>query len=369
MKKLEIILFIILYLLFNGISGIKAEMQFENIVPELAHSESSDNPFGITPSNGDSIKSDEISLVNENKKQISTLWEKIKEFVSSLFNPETYPQRTASNTADINAGNNEEIIAHANEEILANETGELAARVEFKRSSGSKSSRTVTRPTRNNQTSNVSGNSSSNSNDVAKVNSMKAAIKRKYGVNLTDHGASWDPMQLELVEKTFSKLPGSFLKATQNIVREPLPPPGKSRLIAAYVIVPQRKIHLLDWGSKMSAQYLASFQKAYKRSPSNSELYEYLAQKIPGNLVHEMTHCLQHTKPALLVAWKKQFNQKDSPTNYGKTNQREDMAESTRLYFLGGRIRGNQFVAKSGEKMDLARYNFIKQNVMAGKEF
>ncbi|MBN2890484.1 MAG: hypothetical protein JXL97_01325, partial [Bacteroidales bacterium] len=201
------------------------------------------------------------------------------------------------------------------------------------------------------------------------LNSIKARILHKYGVKLTEKGSTWNKMQLKILEQTFSLLPASFVKQTTNISREPLPPPGKSPLIAAYIYKGSTKVHLLDWGSQMSPQYLEDFKKAYRRPPIENDLYRALVDKIPGTLAHEMTHCFQSKNPAITAAWKKKFNFRDSPTLYGKTNDREDMAESVKLFFLGGKLSGNKFIAKTGEKMDLDRYNFIKNNIMSGKEF
>lgn len=211
--------------------------------------------------------------------------------------------------------------------------------------------------------------SSISTEKIDDLEKFKLEIKVKYGISLLENGSAWNELQLRLSEKVFSSLPDSFLRCTQSIVREPLPPHGKSQRIAAYVRMPQKKIHILDLGVSMPEQYRIAFEKVNKRPPKNKEVIGYIADKYPGYLVHEMTHCFQNANPSVLNAWKKLFDYTESPTKYGKNNHLEDMAESVRLYWSGGRIYKNEFVADSGDVMDIERYNFIKENIMRGREY
>ena len=143
---------------------------------------------------------------------------------------------------------------------------------------------------------------------------------------------------------------------------------------AAYVIVPERKVHMLDLSVKMTQGAYNSLTAAYGRAPTTEEQMAYLKHNFKRTLVHEMTHCFQNTYPQVYQSWSRTFwpggrLSGTCPTGSGRTQPAEDMAESVATYYTGGSIRNGMFVSRSGATMDLNRYNFIKQYIMDGKEY
>ncbi len=206
---------------------------------------------------------------------------------------------------------------------------------------------------------------------------MRAAVLAKYGISLTDgaNNCSWSINQLNAANEAFGELPSFFRKCTDVVYRDGQPnasfiPPSAS----AYVMVPQRKVHMLDLSVSMTQNAYNSMVAAYGRAPTQAEQMAYLKHNFKRTLVHEMTHCFQNTYPQVYQAWASKFwpggrLSGTCPTGYGRTQPAEDMAESVATYYTGGTIRNGMFVSKSGATMDLNRYNFIKQYVMDGKEY
>jgi len=115
-------------------------------------------------------------------------------------------------------------------------------------------------------------------------------------------------------------------------------------------------------------------KKKLGREPTLKEQQDEVKIQFQYTLVHEMTHCFQNKYPEKLAEWKSKFWPDgkitgDCPTAYGKTLYYEDMAESVACYWLGGKIENGYFVTAFGTKMDLERYNYIKEFVMSGQEY
>lgn len=205
---------------------------------------------------------------------------------------------------------------------------------------------------------------------------VRDAIKQKYGISAVDgKNQVWSENQLKAADEALASLPEFFRKTTDVIFRDG--PPYSSFIppsAAAYVIVPERKIHMLDLSTQMTQSSYNSLVAAYGRAPTQAEQMAYLKHNFKRTLVHEMTHCFQNTYPQVYQNWSRTFwpggrLTGTCPTGYGRTQPAEDMAESVATYYTGGTIRNGVFVSKSGATMDLNRYNFIKQYVMNGKEF
>jgi hypothetical protein len=202
------------------------------------------------------------------------------------------------------------------------------------------------------------------------VGGMRSYVQQKYGINCSDgQGATWSINQLNAADEAFDSLPPFFREATQVVYRDGPAPSFAPPTTLGYVIVPQRKIHMLDLSTKMTQGLYNSLVAAYGRAPTEEEQMYALKKNFQGTLVHEMTHTFQNTYPQIYNSWKQSFNHASSPTSYGKTQPAEDMAESVRVYWSGGRISNGKFISNSGVQMDLARYEFIKTHIMKGKEF
>lgn len=127
--------------------------------------------------------------------------------------------------------------------------------------------------------------------------------------------------------------------------------------------------------------YIKTYKEKYNEDPPEVLITEYVDGYVERNLAaqieyqfkfqlkhtiaHEMTHCLQHTYPNVYREWQAKFwpNNEitgDSPSNYGKSLPYEDMAESFAFFILGGRIEDGFFITETGSKMDLERYEFVK---------
>jgi hypothetical protein len=206
--------------------------------------------------------------------------------------------------------------------------------------------------------------------------SVRAAIKAKYGIDAADgQNQTWSENQLRAADEAFASLPAFFRKCTDTVYRDG--PPYDPRIppsAAAYVIVPQHKIHMLDLSAQMTQGAYNSLVAAYGRAPSKDEQMAYLKHNYKRTLVHEMTHCFQNTYPQVMQTWSRTFwpggrLAGQCPTGYGRTQPVEDMAESVATYWSGGSIRNGVFVSRSGTVMDLERYNFIKKYIMDGKEY
>ncbi len=205
---------------------------------------------------------------------------------------------------------------------------------------------------------------------------IRASIKQKWGIDAADgQNQTWSENQLKAADEAFASLPPFFRNCTDVVYRDG--PPYSSFIpptAAAYVIVPQRKIHMLDLSTKMTQSGYNSLVAAYGRAPTQEEQMAYLKHNFKRTLVHEMTHTFQNTYPQVMRTWQNTFwpggrLTGTCPTGYGRTQPVEDMAESVATYWTGGSIRNGYFVSNSGARMDLNRYNFIKNNIMDGKEY
>ncbi|MBU1107866.1 MAG: hypothetical protein KKB51_14425 [Candidatus Riflebacteria bacterium] len=205
---------------------------------------------------------------------------------------------------------------------------------------------------------------------------VRDAIKTKYGISaIAGQNQDWSENQLRAADEAFASLPTSFRRCTDTVYRDG--PPYDPRIppsAAAYVIVPQHKVHMLDLSAQMTQGAYNSMMAAYGRAPTQAEQMAYLKHNYKRTLVHEMTHCFQNSYPQVAQNWSRTFwpNGRltgQCPTGYGRTQPVEDMAESVATYWTGGSIKNGVFVSKSGATMDLERYNFIKKYIMDGKEY
>jgi hypothetical protein len=202
------------------------------------------------------------------------------------------------------------------------------------------------------------------------VAGMRSYIQQKYGISCTDGDqANWSINQIKAADEAFESLPEFFRNATQVVYRDGPAPSFAPPTVLGYVIVPQRKIHMMDLSTKMTQSLYNALTAAYGRPPTQEEQLYALKRNFQGTLVHEMTHCFQNTYPQVYQSWKNTFNCSSSPTGYGKTQPAEDMAESVRVYWSGGKIQNGKFISNGGIQMDLDRYEFIKAHIMKGKEF
>lgn len=202
------------------------------------------------------------------------------------------------------------------------------------------------------------------------VAGMRSYIKQKYNIDCTDGDrATWSINQINAADEAFESLPSFFRGATQQVFRDGPAPSFAPPSVLGYVIVPQRKVHMMDLSTKMTQGLYNSLVAAYGRAPTTEEQMYALKRNFQGTLVHEMTHCFQNTYPQVYNSWRSTFNCASSPTGYGKTQPAEDMAESVRVYWSGGSIRNGRFVSNSGVVMDMQRYEFIKTYIMKGKEY
>ncbi len=242
------------------------------------------------------------------------------------------------------------------------------------------STSTSTATATNTSTSTATATSTSTSTATATgtdKESIRAAVKAKYNISLTDgtNGCSWSENQLKAADEAFGELPAFFRGCTDAVYRDGQPNASFIPASAlAYVMVPQRKVHMLDLSVSMTQGAYNSMVAAYGRAPTQAEQMAYLKHNFKRTLVHEMTHCFQNTYPQVYQSWASRFwpggrLTGTCPTGYGRTQPAEDMAESVATYYTGGSIRNGVFVSRSGATMDMNRYNFIKQYVMNGKEY
>lgn len=207
------------------------------------------------------------------------------------------------------------------------------------------------------------------------VESLRASIKQKYGVIAADgQGAKWSAGQLKAYDEVLESLPPIFREATQVVYRDGPPPSFAPAGTMGYVIVPQRRVHMLDMSVTYTQNMHNSLVRQLGRQPTAEEKVRAVRNTFKRTLVHEMVHTFQNTYPQLMSAWKSNFWPRGRavgtiPTSYGRSMAAEDMAESVAEYWIGGRIEGNMFISRSGARMDINRYNFIKNNMMNGKEY
>ncbi len=172
------------------------------------------------------------------------------------------------------------------------------------------------------------------------TSALARAIKEKFGISMLNGGGRWSEASLKAVYKTLSVLPESFRKYNKTMVRE-----GNGGWKAGLGTVGgQGKIWL--------------YNGAFNSKQGGTGI---------GTIVHEMTHNFQGN-----VAVTNQFDQirrngydgkkatSGSVTSYGNTNNLEDMAESVKYYYL---------YPSQMKKSHPARYAFIKDKMMEGREF
>ncbi len=183
------------------------------------------------------------------------------------------------------------------------------------------------------------------SSDLNTVTGLINAIRAQFGIIMENGTAQWALNTLKTVYNAFAKLPSSFFGRTQTVQRISTTPLGSG--VMGYVNTgAPGKIYITDLGAQLD---------------------------LAGTLVHEMTHCFQFNgNISTMNTWSQQFwGARNSysgqaqyatapPTEYGKTNAYEDMAESVRVYFAS---------SASLKQRDPARYEFVKTRIMNGKEF
>lgn len=211
--------------------------------------------------------------------------------------------------------------------------------------------------------------------DVDPIQKHKDEIKDKYGIEVANgDGAAWSEGQLNAAEEAFSQLPAKYMSFTEKVVRDKQGPKGAPASARGYVQPPYPVVHMLDPATVISDDLYRNLQKLYGRDPTEAEQLFQIKKGFQKTLVHEMGHCFHIANEDKFDTWKKLFWPKgvikgSSVSTYGGTMPEEDFAETCAYYFLGGKIVGNYFMASNGGKIDIDRYNFIKNNVMSGKEF
>lgn len=167
---------------------------------------------------------------------------------------------------------------------------------------------------------------------------LKAEMRNKYSIDARDGDAQWSQRQLEEANKVLATLPACFRSHTKSIQRD-----GVYRGMAGvlgYVQMGIPTVHMMNGSCRDG-----TFQ---------------------GTLVHEMAHTWQANNYGLTNQWQRQFwangrsPNPPSVSSYGNTQPVEDMAESVRTYWQNG---------PSMKRSQPARYDWIKNNVMGGKEF
>ncbi|MCK9457790.1 MAG: hypothetical protein M0R31_10915, partial [Candidatus Riflebacteria bacterium] len=186
-------------------------------------------------------------------------------------------------------------------------------------------------------------------------------------------------------------------KITRDVKVEENTTLGSATNVLGYVNYMEQEVHILDLATEVSADtqeliedymreaareaYIKTYKEKHNEDPPEVLITEYVDGYVERNLAaqieykfkfelkltiaHEMTHCLQHTYPNVYREWQAKFwpNNEitgDSPSNYGKSLPYEDMAESFAFFILGGRIEDGFFITETGSKMDLERYEFVK---------
>ncbi|MBF0543844.1 MAG: hypothetical protein HQM08_05410 [Candidatus Riflebacteria bacterium] len=166
---------------------------------------------------------------------------------------------------------------------------------------------------------------------------LKAQLQASYGISADENGAKWTQKEIQAANDIMATLPKAFWSCTKSILRETS---YMSPNVLGYVQMGIPQVHLEN-----SCCYNGTFQ---------------------GTLVHEMTHNFQAAHPDVTNAWENQFwPNGNSPVSssvsaYGNTQPLEDFAESVRTYWQSGPEMKAQYPD---------RYQFIKDNVMGGKEY
>ena len=178
--------------------------------------------------------------------------------------------------------------------------------------------------------------------DTNDAMSLVRALKDKFNITVETGTAQWSLSQLQQTYQTLSKLPPSFIAETKMIQRIATTNLGAN--VGGYVSSDASRVYVTDHGTRT----------------------------MPFVLVHEMGHCFHFAKPAIFAQWQSQFwggrngysgtgtQVSKSVSSYGDSNSMEDFAESVRAYYMSG---------PSMKRSHPDRYEFIKNNVMAGVEY
>ncbi len=214
------------------------------------------------------------------------------------------------------------------------------------------------------------------------VDDLKSKIESTYNIKCSDGTSSYTVRQLQLIDEVLGKLPSSFRENTTEIIRDKENTEDKdSGNTLGYVIKPQSKVHILDLAAHYSESNIQEMEKAAGRTLTETEVVKSLEFQYARTIAHEMTHCFSNRKGASVVTdWADKFwADGKNPTGslistYAKTSYEEDMAESVSFYVMGGvitQVDGKDVYKVEGYSnyMDIDRYNFIKNNIMGGKEY
>lgn len=178
--------------------------------------------------------------------------------------------------------------------------------------------------------------------DTNDAMSLVRALKNKFNITVETGTAQWSLSQLQQTYQTLSKLPPSFIAETKLIQRISTTNLGAG--VGGYVSSNAPRVYVTDHGTR-SMTFV---------------------------LVHEMAHCFHFAKPAIFAQWQSKFwggrngysgtgtQVSKSVSSYGNSNSMEDFAESVRAYYMSG---------SSMKRSHPDRYEFIKNNVMAGVEY
>jgi hypothetical protein len=178
--------------------------------------------------------------------------------------------------------------------------------------------------------------------DTNDAMSLVRALKDKFNITVETGTAQWSLSQLQQTYQTLSKLPPSFIAQTNMLRRISTTNLGAS--VGGYVSSNAPRVYITDHGTRTMTFVL----------------------------VHEMAHCFHFAKPAIFNQWQSQFwggrngysgtgtQVSRSVSSYGNSNSMEDFAESVRAYYMSG---------PSMKRSHPDRYEFIKNNVMAGVEY
>ncbi len=210
---------------------------------------------------------------------------------------------------------------------------------------------------------------------VDPIQAKKSEINEKYGIEIADGvGATWTEGQLNAAEEVFAIMPAGYMSHTEKVVRDEKGPPGSPETARGYVQPPNLVVHMLNPATVISDDLYQQLKDFYGRDPTEAEQLYQIKKGFQKTLVHEMAHCFHIANPVKFNAWKSLVwpngvIKGTSVSSYGSTMAEEDFAECCAYYVLGGRIVGDYFVASNGGKIDMERYNFIKDNVMSGKQY
>ena len=176
-----------------------------------------------------------------------------------------------------------------------------------------------------------------------------ADIKSKYGLDITDAAyerdqwgdiftaGSWKADEIDTLDSVLSTLPSEFISCTGGIARNTKVLFGGNDERVGYYDDIKNVVHIEDLPTS-----------EFKRT-----------------VLHEMCHAFQNKNSAIQDEWTAQFWSNGKPkttsvTDYGNTNEAEDMAESVAEYWCNGPALKAQ---------DPERYEFVKSKILGGKEY